>query len=285
MIERILFRGAAWGVISYFGAVQAIELERRRTDSCISKKVKLHGLSAGSLALLLYVLGFSERRMCELYESHVSQSRDNLLSANMLDVTKLNMVLLEDIFKEHPNAYERINEENVRIGITTRKGFRFVKDFESNLHLANVLMCSFHIPCLSNFDANINGEQALDGGIGFNASVFVESNRDESFIIGASHPESHVNFDMTTLFLMIPPPVFLHNHYLAVGYNRTAEALRDRSFDDSHVVKYTNPLSDPRNSLWWFVQDNRTCEKTTFDQLKECIRVEPSQEKTSPAHK
>ena len=271
MIERILFRGAAWGVISYFGAVQAIDLERRRDDSCISKQVKLHGLSAGSLALLLYILGFSERRMCELYESYVSRSRENLLSANMLNVTKLNMVLLEDIFKEHPDAYERMNEANVRIGVTTKKrGFRFVKDFESNLHLANVLMCSFHIPCLSNFDANIDGEQALDGGIGFNASIFVESNREQSLIIGASHPESHVNFDISTLFLVVPPPVFLHNHYLAIGYNRTAEALRDRSLNDDDVVQYTNPLSDPRSSLWWLVQDSRTF-KTTFEQLKEHI--------------
>ena len=274
MIERILFRGAAWGVITYFGAIQAIDLERQRGDSCISNDVRLHGLSAGSLTLLLYVLGFSERKMCDLYERYVDRSRENLLritTGNMLNVTEINMELLKEIFKEFPDAYTRMNEANVRIGVTTKKGFRFVKDFESNLHLANVLMCSFHIPCLSNFDANIDGEQAIDGGIGFNASLFIESNREKSLIIGASHPESHVNFDMATMFLLVPPPGFLHNHYLALGYNRTAEAIRDRSFKDEDVAKYyTNPLSDPRNSFWWFVQENQTT-KTTFDELKRCV--------------
>lgn len=271
MIERILFRGGAWGIITYFGAVQAVELERRRSDSCISDDVKLHGLSAGSLALMLYVLGYSERQMCELYEEYIDSSRENLLLGTIL-TTKLNMKLIESIFAEHPDAYKRLNEANVRIGVTTKKGFRFVKNFASNIELANTLMCSFHIPCLSNYDANIDGEEALDGGIGFNASIFVETNRNKSLIIGASHSESHVNFDVLTLFLLVPPPMFLHNHYLAIGYNRTAEVLCTRSFDDDDVVKYTNPLDDPRNSLWWFLKDNRFV-KTTFDELKQ--RIQP----------
>lgn len=269
MIERILFRGAAWGVITYFGAVQAIDLERRRSDSCISPNVKFHGLSAGSLALLLYVLGYSERKMCELYEDYVNRSRENLLSGTIF-TTKLNMKLLEEIFQAHPNAYEQMNAANVRIGVTTKKGFRFVKNFDSNLHLANVLMCSFHIPCLSNFDAKIDGEAALDGGIGFNATIFVESNPDKTLIIGASHPESHVNFDISTLLLLVPPPAFLHNHYLALGHNHTAETLRVRSFKDENIVKYINPLSNPRNSLWWFIQDNHFV-KTGFIELRKHV--------------
>ena len=269
MIERILFRGAAWGVITYFGAVQAIDLERRRSDTCISKDVKLHGLSAGSIALVLYVLGYSERQMCDLYEDYVNRSRENLFSGTIF-TTKLNMKLLEQIFREHPDAYQRMNTANVRIGVTTKKGFQFVKHFDSNIHLANVLMCSFHIPCLSNFDAKLDGEEALDGGVGFNATIFVESNRDKTLIVGASHPESHVNFDISTLLLLVPPPVFLHNHYLALGYNRTAEMLRDHSFNDDDVVKYTNPLSDPRNSIWWFLQDNRFV-KTGFTELRKHV--------------
>jgi hypothetical protein len=181
------------------------------------------------------------------------------------------LVLLEDIFKEYPDAYEQMNKSNLRIGVTTKKGFRFIKNFKSNLHLANVLMCSFHIPCLSDFDAKIDGEQALDGGIGFNASIFIESNREESLIIGASHPESHINFDITTLFLLIPPPIFLHNHYLAIGYNLTEEALRNHSFNDDHVIKCGNPLSDPRNSPWWLFQNNRD-RNTTFEHLRDIIQ-------------
>lgn len=271
MIHRILFRGAAWGVITYFGAVQALDLERRREDSCIAHNVKLHGLSAGALALLLYVLGYSERRMCDLYETYVRRSREKLFASSSLDVTELNLTLLKEIFEEHPDAYERMNRANARIGVTTKKGFRFVKDFESNIHLANTMMCSFHIPCLSNFDANIDGEQALDGGIGFNAALFIESNRGSSLIIGASHPESHVNFDISTVFLLVPPPAFLHNHYLAIGYNRTAEVLRNRSFDDNDVVKFSNPLTDPKNSFWWLVQGQQKV-KTSFESLQRYIQ-------------
>jgi len=276
MIERIIFRGAAWGVITYFGAIQAIDNERKQVNSIISKDVRLHGLSAGSLALLLYVLRFSEKKMCDLYEQYAEQSRENLLkvrSGNILNITGLNIKLLKEILKDYPDAYIRMNEANVRIGVTTKKGFRFVKDFRSNLHLANVLMCSFHIPCLSNFDANIDGERALDGGIGFDAALFIESNREKSLIIGASHPESHINFDMTTLFLVVPPPGFLHNHYLALGYNRTTDALRNRSFNDENVAQYyTNPLRDPRNSVWWLVQHNQS-NKTSYDELKQEIGV------------
>lgn len=271
MIERILFRGAAWGVIAYIGAIQAVDLERQRVGSCISKDVKLHGLSAGAIILLLYAVGYNEQQMCELYETYTKRSRGNILTSSILNVTTLNMSLLEDVFKDHPDAFNKVNEANIRIGVTTKKGFRFIKNFTSNLQLANVMMCSLHIPCLSNFDANIDGDKALDGGIGFNALIFVESNRDKTFIIGANNPESHINFNMTTLFQMVPPPAFLHNHYLANAFNRTKDILCERSFCDDTVLKHINPLADPRNSIWWLIQDIRGVD-ITFDQLKSHIK-------------
>ena len=272
MIERILFRGAAWGVITYFGAIQAIELERQRENSCISKDVKLHGLSAGALVLLLHVVGYTEREMCDLYEHYFDKSRTNFMKGSVLDVTEINMELLKGIFGAHPDAYMKMNEANVRIGVTTEKGFRFIKDFQSNFQLANVLMCTFHIPCLSSFDACIDGERALDGGIGFNASVFVESNRNCSLIIGASHSESHINFDMSTMFLLVPPPKFLHNHYLALGYNRTCDILRSGTIRDENIVgSYTN-LST--KSLWWIVRDQMTTVTPVCELEKRIVHFE-----------
>ena len=95
MIEKILFTGAAWGIISYIGALKVIRKEIQNKDTIISKDVKYYGISAGSIIIMLHLLNISEADILKRFMQF--KEREINLTVNLIE-------FLRDIFHEFPSC-------------------------------------------------------------------------------------------------------------------------------------------------------------------------------------
>lgn len=261
MIEKILFTGAAWGIISYIGALKVIRKEIQNKDTIISKDVKYYGISAGSIIIMLHLLNISEADILKRFMQF--KEREINLTVNLIE-------FLRDIFHEFPDTYKIMNRSNYHIGITTKKGFRFVDHFKSNIDLANVLVGSSNQPLLINYDSRIeeNGETFMDGGILFHYNKFVNNSSEKCLTIAARNPTVQVNFDISLPSLLIPPTDFVCEYYIRVGYNKMKEAID--KLHTGQILEPSEKITSTHESLWWFFRNNISS-SVTFKELEQII--------------
>ena len=260
-ITKILLQGGAWTILGELGAIRAIHDDRLRADSVISKDAKLYGYSAGALTLLAYVCGLSGEEMLAMYDDLADVQQTVLWERWSLSPTMVHLRSFKMLFERCPDAFQKMNEHNCRVGVTTKNGFAFYKDFTSNRQLAEIMVASYHIPLFCTYEAKLEGSACMDGGVLFDKSRFIGDNADECLVLsnvpGITSFSSHVTIDIPKLFIAVPVPGPFQRYYFDRGYRLTKRYLEHPTY----------PLLDPETSKWahlidlvWFFRDHQTIE-------------------------
>jgi len=260
-INKILLQGGAWAMIGDLGAINAICDERSKPNSSISKDVKIYCFSAGALAMLTHVCGLSGEDMLEAYDE-LSRIQWKVINEQWsLSPTLIHFYSFQWFFERCPHAYKRMNEHNCRVGVSTKDGFKFFKNFTSNRQLAEIMLASYHIPTFCTYNAKINGKSCVDGGALFDKGIFISDNPDECLIVsniqGLTMNTSHVTIDIPKIFIALPIPGPFQQYYFDRGYKLTKRYLENP----------TNPKFEPETSKWghlidwvWLMRDNQAIE-------------------------
>jgi hypothetical protein len=201
-IDRIFFHGGSFGILGYLGVIPALKGSPipgeynvnlfESTNHFVYGNVRngdvvppIYGVSSGALTVLLLVLDISFDEMYSIFSRCSSAAHLGMIGGD-ISLTHQHYTVFNELFSRYPSAYELMNESDAHVGITTRSGFKWISKFESNQHLQEIMLGSFHIPLLCTHDPYYNGEMVLDGGIGFDESKFMEKYPDSTLTISTS---------------------------------------------------------------------------------------------------
>ena len=267
-IKRVLLQGGAWALLGEMGAIHAIDEHMRRDDSVIAKDVKFYSYSAGALVLLAFACGLDKEGMLAIYDDMADVQYSVMNDSWSLSPTKVHLESFKRLFERCPDAYERMNRLRCRVGVSVEgEGFRFFKDFKSNRQLAEIMLGSYHIPCLATYDARLDGKRCIDGGAMFELEKFVEGDPNECLIIKncgeVISGEAHVRVDIPKLYIAMPIPGPSQRYYLNRGYRMTKQYL-----DNPHEVEFTELKNKwiPVIDRVWFLRRVQ-CISYTIDDL------------------
>ena len=212
----ISLSGASWGCLFYIGFYKGLIKEYK--DENIGKKINIYGNSAGALIALGIALGYSVSNIEDIYKYLSSQAIENGVMGKMT-IYHENCL---NKFLKNKTDYLLVNNR-LHVGITTKSGHIFINQFTSNEHLKHILHCSFYVPFYCTYKAIYNGEQVIDGSIGFN----YESLSRNIISVGVSD-----NFDYD-ISIKLPTSVcykpIINDNYNKIfnqGYNQTLKYLK-----------------------------------------------------------
>ena len=211
--DKLYFGGGAFGFSYYIGVLRALYENNHRAST-------VYGNSAGALMAMLYLLRMPTEDIDNLFQdvirNTVAAIQSRPLDISSYQLTEPNLRLFEVIRAKYPNAYKICNRR-LHIGITkVTSGFQWKSRFSSNLELFNTLLCSYNIPFVCNYLAEIDGEKCIDGCLGFNMSRHLPR---DVFTIGANDTNCVLNGQIPTVHCLLPPPMESYHGYVERGYN------------------------------------------------------------------
>jgi hypothetical protein len=158
--ENVMFTGGAYsGAIEHFGHLNALI-----DFNIISKETAFYGNSAGTLFALLSFLYVNNRiKRCDITRMQ-QLVVESMRTCQTMDTTAFLFINIKN-FRSfcYKDLYLDASDKIV-IGITTRNGFRWIRNYKSNYHLFKTLAYSCNLSCMSTFSYKY-----LDGWYAYNA--------------------------------------------------------------------------------------------------------------------
>ena len=173
------------------------ELRKHKID-------RIYGNSAGALASVLFICGYTSDESKALFKKFVRLQTG-------IDLTKVHIDSLKGILAEHPNIYKNTN---LYVGVTTSNGFIWKNTFESQAEFVNTLLCSYHIPFLCSYDAKYEKQYAIDGGLGI--SLLKDLPKD-TLTIAANNSSCMIDGGYPTMLMIVKPPEIVADFYFHKG--------------------------------------------------------------------
>ena len=159
-IENIYFdAGGFYAMNQHVGSVQ--ELHRQ---SIVPKKI--YGCSAGGgsgLACWLILNGYMS---IERIQSITYQIFDNKRPISN-DLTHIYCEIVDETVPYWPTNLAAQISGKLYVGISTRRGFKWIHHYKTNAELYHAVLMSGTIPNLTSYSSKFNGEVCLDGCIDF----------------------------------------------------------------------------------------------------------------------
>jgi hypothetical protein len=247
--KNIYLTGGAYGMIYQLGALSRLRQEIKNNNSI------LYGCSAGALSCVLFLL-YNDAFILDLYKSIAINVFNTLLfNPSEVNLTIQHFKTFEIIKRDHPTAYEKLNKK-INIGVTTKDGFKWYNTFTSNNDLFNKLLCSFHVPFLCTYNAQLDGIKCIDGGFG------IDVNKDlpkDCFVVCPKFHDpkqtkhSYMNGNIPILFCATPMPPILIDFYYNKGIN---DMITYKNTYKSHITpQNTKDENNIPIYLWWFLRE------------------------------
>ena len=232
--KEIYFDGASWGCCFYIGCYKAM-LERwgkRRVS-----KINFHGVSSGALIALCIILGFSVKKLEDIYKRLAYSAKTKGVIFKM---TKYHNEAL-DVILNCPDAYKKANKR-LKVGVTVfPKKYVVYDNWNSNEELRHTMHCTFHIPFYCRYPARIGKTIALDGGFRVSKNEFPRS----TLIIGADKDTSDISACLSYKTALFPIIGKKYEEILEDGYKK----LMDWKIVSSKIPRKVMPMP-----VWWFVR-------------------------------
>jgi len=270
-IDTIYFDGAAWGIMYYMQMFDTIDREIVRGN--VSKNARYYTTSSGALAVLFRVVKMSTNQSIDWFHRYRLDSSKKIISGqDGISLSQYQIKVLEEIIEFEPRAYLMAMEYGLVVGITTeRTGFQWIDSFDSNEDLMNVLLCSFHIPLMSTYDARYRGEIAVDGGIGFNIEKFFPTKDPNTklTITTCESPNFNINGSVPRIFCLCPTIEAIARHYTALGNSAILKYFNHRNRDtapreiDRH--RTNGMLAKIPAEVFWFLRAIQPIDRTIAD--------------------
>lgn len=215
----------------------------------------LYGCSAGALSIVMFLL-YDDKFTLDLYKSITTNAFNSILfTITELNLTKQHLKTFEIINRDHPDAYKKITNK-INIGVTTQDGFKWYNTFTSNKDLFNKLLCSFHVPFLCSYNAQLDGNKCIDGGFGIDVDKDLP---EDCFVICPKSYEpkqtkhSYLNGNIPILFCATPMPSILIDYYYNKGKNDVVEY---RKTYKTHITPpYTHDEASLSTHIWWLLRE------------------------------
>jgi hypothetical protein len=251
VVKHIYLTGGAFGMVYQMGALSAAK------NAAKKNKYIFYGCSAGALAAAMTLLGYSDEVFLNMYNDISNKALDKLSKEPYkyatYNLTPYHFETFEQINKDYPDAYKILTKKKLHIGVTLETGFRWFKKFRSNEELFHILLCSYHVPFLCSYNANIRGVKCIDGGFGFDADKHLPP---KTLIICPKHLDSTrfdvLNGEMTVNACAVPSPLEERMEY----YNQGSDAMKQyltmgkcSTTPAKHIDEGIIP-----NSVWWLLR-------------------------------
>lgn len=249
-IKNVYLTGGAFGMIHQLGAMKTL----RKYDM---SNIMFYGCSAGALTCVMVLLGYKDDQLLGIYHDFAYRSfyatTTKPFEYDSYNLTPLHFHVLAKIKKDYPDAHKILNKK-LNIGVTTEKGFKWYNEFGTIEELINILLSSFHVPCLCSYDAIIDNMKCIDGGFGCNIDEHLPRKTlivCPKIVLNKNHPV--LNGEIPVQCCVRPPPPDEIKNY----YNKGAKDMRN-------YIKY-GTVSNQENvvisdeslvplSLWWFLR-------------------------------
>jgi hypothetical protein len=245
MFENIYLTGGAYGMIYQLGALTQLRSEIESNNS------NLYGCSAGALIIVMARL-YSDKELLDLYKKILADGLNTALLD--LNLTVHHMKIFDKLNRDHPDAYLKL-DKSINIGVATQTGFRWYNTFTSNKELFHILLCSFHVPFLCSYNAEIDNVNCIDGGLGINVEVDLPDN---CFVIcpkiylkkNTNH--SYINGEIPILICVFPPLPPIADYYYNKGIN---DMIEYKASNKSHSIKlYAIDEEHIPPTVWFFLR-------------------------------
>jgi hypothetical protein len=285
-VDTIYFDGAAWGMCYYIRMSDIIQ-QFSGPGNRIVANPKYYGTSSGALAIVLTAICDNSSKWIEWYarysEEAISKIQDHGWGG--VSLSQYQIRILREMAAEYPDMYQQVMNARIHIGITLeRSGFKWISHFESNADLMNVLMCTFHIPQLSTYDAMYRGEIAVDGGIGFDVDRFFPGKKNKLTITAAANTRYDLSTGMPLVFKFIPPHAIIWSYWAERGaldlsrflsIDPATETATETATDtaDNVTDQTTNSMLQFLGpELWWVLRHFQSIEYTSNSFDEQLIR-------------
>ena len=214
MNQNIFLGGGSFGCIYHIGIVRAL-YEANQTN------LGVYANSAGALVATFYVCQIPIDEMSQIF-ADIATNATAKITANPGEIgsyqlTQHHLDVFDRIHSLAPDAYKQCTGR-LNIGINLDGlGFQWRDTFTSNVDLFHTLLCSFHVPYLCNYDAQMDGVRCIDGGFGFVMSRDLPS---DTFTISLyGNNESDLDANIPFLHRILPPSNADWERYLKNGYD------------------------------------------------------------------
>jgi hypothetical protein len=232
MISKIYFGGGTYGCIYHIGVVKAL-YEAKLNN------LTIYANSAGALIAACYICHIPIDEMSRVFiniaTKTVAEVKTNPTTISSYQTTSHQLNVFDRIHHITPDAYKRCSGK-LKLGVTLEgTGFKWIDTYSSNAQLFHMLLCSSYVPYLCNYDSQIDGIKAIDGGFGFVMSRDLP-NDVLAVTLRTSSPNSSYytyndkNIDTNIPFLhrIFPPPQTEWEKYLNNGYKDMKYRLSKR---------------------------------------------------------
>ena len=246
---NIYLTGGSYGMIYQLGALSKLREEIKNNNSI------LYGCSAGALSCVMFVL-YSDVFTLDLYKSITTNAFNALLfNPSEVNFTIQHFKTFETIKRDHPTAYEKLNKK-INIGVTTKNGFKWYNTFTSNEDLFNKLLCSFHVPFLCSYNAQLDGIKCIDGGFGIDVNKDLPEN---CLVICPKYhnpkqtKHNYINGNIPVLFCATPMPPMLIDYY----YNKGIRSIvtYKTTYKSDITPQYIRDENDIPTYAWWLLRE------------------------------
>jgi hypothetical protein len=212
--SNLYLGGGSFGCIYYIGIVKAL-YEANIND------LTIYGNSAGALIAVFYILQIPTDEMSLIFSNIVENATTQIIAkpSDMASyqLTQHHLYAFDIIHKYAPDAYKKCSGR-LKIGVNLDKQeFQWKDTFTSQSDFFNILLCSFNVPYLCNYNAKINGIKCIDGGFGFVMSRDLP--KDTFKITLYDNNESDLDANIPFIHRALPPPKADWDIYLKNGYN------------------------------------------------------------------
>jgi len=246
--KNIYITGGAYGMIYQLGALSNLREEIKNSNSV------LYGCSAGALSCVMFLL-YDDKYTLELYKSITTNAFNGLLfNFNEANLTIQLIKAIEIIHREHPTAYKKLNNM-INIGVTTKNGFKWYNTFKSNNDLFNILLCSFHVPFLCTYNAQLDGIKCIDGGFGIDVDKDLPK---DCFVIcpkmykPKQTKHNYINGNIPILFCATPMPPLMIDYYYNIGIK---DIDTYKKTNVSHTSTQGLDEFDVPAHVWWLLRE------------------------------
>ena len=261
--NKIYFTGASHACVYHAGVVKWLQ-----KHSDISR-LTFYGCSSGALISLTALL-FPVDEVMEIYRTMeaklISSIRENIFSLSSYQYTEVLVDVLKFIYKRYPNAHELVSGK-LNIGVSSHQKFRWYNKFRSFSQLANIIMCSCHIPFLSTYNSEINNIKCFDGV----ACVDYEHIPKDTFIVCPMNMSyANLNGNISGIHGVLPIPSELIDIYYKKGYNDMKRCMKNENFILNINRENTCQKKEP-NIIWYLARllQYEECEHTyTIDEFE-----------------
>ena len=211
---NIYLGGGAFGCVYHIGVVRAL-YEASMND------ITVYATSAGAMIATFYMCQMTPDEMSQVFADVAAAAADKIKSNPgqmcSYQLTQRHLEVFDVIHRLSPDAYKKCSGR-LKIGIYLDGiGFQWRDAFASNVDLFHTLLCSFNVPYLCNYNAQMDGVKCIDGGFGFVMSRDLPSDTFKITLYGNN--ESDIDANIPFLHRALPPPKADWERYLVNGYD------------------------------------------------------------------